>query len=432
MKILKPVGLDLENLIQDDRKYTWHKNHQGKLGLTSDFVKGKIIRKNIPKMYYFISTLIIAYQDDYNRCLVSGFDDYVKVHFGTLDDAGINRKKLKQIILFLKNYKIIDFTTDSRMTNVPNQNYYVNTKYYNLLEPYDDKYEIYDIDLEFKKTKMNKKLKIIFNEQPCLRHQYDRQKEMLFDFNSAEKQVNTAFYGNLVDMIQFISYYNMFKRIYNKNFYFVVSDKCNRVFTVINNMPKFLRKYIVDKNNVPMKELDFSNFNVMLLYKIFKEYIDNKEVSDKVKAEFNRYTSDIKDDFYLKVVEYYDRGGYNISREVAKEIVLIHWINAKQDSYNRDFKIMKKLFPELTKIMIKLKGDSRGSYLNFYNNIMKRESELVNKIIYSRIMNELPSAVVYTIFDGLIVEDEYTSQIQKIMLEEGEKYIGHEMKVGIK
>ena len=279
---------------------------------------------------------------------------------------------------------------------------------------------------------MNKKLKIIFNEQPYLRHQYDRQKEMLFDFNSAEKQVNTSFYGNLVDMIQFISYYNMFKRIYNKNFYFVVSDKCNRVFTVINNMPKFLRKYIVDKNNVPMRELDFSNFNVMLLYKILKEYIDNNEVSDKVKFEFNRYISDIKDDFYLKIVEYYAKGGYDISRDLAKEIVLIHWINAKQDCYNQDFKIMKKLFPELTKIITKLKGDSRHSYLNFYNDIMKRESELVNKIIYSRIMNELPSAVVYTIFDGIIVEDNFTSQIQKIMMEEGKKYIGHEMKVKIK
>ena len=47
-------------------------------------------------------------------------------------------------------------------------------------------------------------------------------------------------------------------------------------------------------------------------------------------------------------------------------------------------------------------------------------------------MNELPSAVVYTIFDGLIVEDNFTSQIQKIMMEEGKKYIGHEMKVKIK
>ena len=140
-------------------------------------------------------------------------------------------------------------------------------------------------------------------------------------------------------------------------------------------MPKFLRKYIVDKNNVPMRELDFSNFNVMLLYKILKEYIDNNEVSDKVKFEFNRYISDIKDDFYLKIVEYYAKGGYDISRDLAKEIVLIHWINAKQDCYNQDFKIMKKLFPELTKIMTKLKGDSRHSYLNFYNDIMKRESE---------------------------------------------------------
>lgn len=435
MKILKPVSLNLESIIQDDKIYCWHKNQQGKLSLTSEFVKGKNIKKHIPQLYYFISMILINQQNDYNKCPVSDYNDHVRVKYDTLAEVGINYKKLKQFVAFLINQKIITVVRDRQMTLVQYETYFVDIRYYKLLYPYNGKFEIFDIDIEFKKPRISKRLEKKLIEQPFLRHQYDSQQEFNYDLSSAEKCVNTMFYLDSITTPQFISYYNLLKRINNKRFYFIVSDKCDRVFTTINNIPKILRPYILDKSNHSLKELDYGNFNVMLLYKIFDEYINTHQIDEKVKVEFAKYISFMQDDFYKSIQDYFKNNSIihlEIDRTDAKEIVLKYWINANQTCDAIEFQIMDNIFPELTKLLIKLKGGTYNTYKEFYNSIMRQESKLINEIIYDRIIKEFPDTIVYGIFDGLLVEEKYVNEVQKIMLEEGKIFIGHEMKVKIK
>ena len=98
MKIIKPVNINLETLIEDNKKYVWYKNVQGKLTLT--VCKGKLIRKYIPELYYFISKIILNKEKDYNMCGVEGYEDYVKVKLISLENAGISYNKARQIIHF--------------------------------------------------------------------------------------------------------------------------------------------------------------------------------------------------------------------------------------------------------------------------------------------------------------------------------------------
>jgi hypothetical protein len=432
MKILKPVNLDLESLIKDEQLYSWHKNHQRKLTIAPELYKGKNLRKYIPQFYYLISMILINSQNEYNKCDVSGYGDHIKVRLGTLDEVGINYFKARQLIQFLINQKIISVKGVFEPTQVQNQTFYINTRYFKLLPPFNGKTEIYDIDLNFKRMRINKVLETKLFNQPFLRHQYDKQCQLKYDLPQAEKFVNNLFYSNLINDRQFISYYNLFKRIENKRFHFHVSDKCDRVFTTINSIPRILRPYIVDHENLALKELDFSGFNVMILFKIFQEYINTHEVDDRLKTEFQKYQSFTQNDFYNKIVEFFDENMVKIDRDIAKDIVLHHWINANQSCKTPEFKIMKSIFPELTKLLIKFKGINYSTYKEFYNGFMREESKLINEIIYSRIIKEYPDCIVYTIFDGLLVEDRYAKQVQEIMLDEGKKFINHNIKVKIK
>lgn len=371
-------------------------------------------------------------QNDYNKCGVSGFADHIKVRIDTLNEVGINYFKAKQIIHFLASQKIIGVKGVSEAIQFQNQTFWVNIRYFKLLAPFNGKTEIHNIDLNFKEVRLSKNLEKKLISKPILKHQYDRQCELRFNVSEAEKHVNSLFNSNIISDKQFISHYNLFKRIENKRYHFSVSDKCGRVFTTVNNIPRILRQYIVDRNNLALKELDFGNFNVLLLHKIFNEYIETHDVNDYVKQEFNKFKSYLKVDFYQRLVEFFNENQTAIDRDTAKDIVLHHWINANQQCKTLEFNIVKAIFPELTNLLQKFKGSTYSSYKEFYNRFMRQESKLINEIVYSRIIKEYPDCIVYTIFDGLLVEDRYTEKVQQIMLEEGQRFINYNIRVKIK
>ena len=57
MKVVKPVNLNLEDLIDDSLDYSYLKNVQGHKSVVTK--KGKVYRKLIPYMYAVINEIII-------------------------------------------------------------------------------------------------------------------------------------------------------------------------------------------------------------------------------------------------------------------------------------------------------------------------------------------------------------------------------------
>lgn len=435
MKILKPRNLNLEALIDDNKKYDWCKNIQGKL-VYNQYL-GKNIRKYIPQMYYFISAILMNSTKEKYKCELKEFDDHTYLKLCSLSEVGINYKKSKQIIHFLVANKIIKVKGLEKEIYVNNKTYRINLKYFSIQPPFKSIAEIYDIKLEFKELKLNAETKAKISSSPVFKYQHEKQKELNFDFSGATQTVNELYYSKVFTDLQFLSYYNLIRRIYNKQYYFKISDKCNRVFTTINGIPKILRCNILDKGDNVLNELDYANFNVLLLCKIFTEYKVNNIVNENYISELEKFKLYIDNDFYESVMKTMNDSGISkkyygmyVDRDTVKEdIVLKHWINAYQWDKSAEHDIMLLLFPELSIVLKSLKGLYKSTCNEFYNSFMKKESELVNDIVYKRIMTELPESICYTLFDGLLVDNKNTDQIIQIMSDEGKKYMGYDIKV---
>jgi hypothetical protein len=54
--------------------------------------------------------------------------------------------------------------------------------------------------------------------------------------------------------------------------------------------------------------------------------------------------------------------------------------------------------------------------------MMSRESELVNNIIYKKFIDKHPTAIMYTVFDSILIEQKYAAELHSLMFEEGSKY----------
>jgi hypothetical protein len=445
MKIIKPVNLNLEKMIVDNKKYNWLKNNQGKIGLLPELYKGKNIRKYIPEFYYFIHLILINSTDKKNKCWLYQYQDYTRTFPNQLSEVGINYKKMIQVINFLVGLKIITVKGVDQGIKTKTGTFTKNIRYYKINEPFNGEIERYDIKLNFKKIS-DKKIEIKLFDKSFLQHQYDRQKEVNFNSTAAKKHVESLYKEKSISNIQYVSYYNSIERIENKSFYFIVSANCDRVITSINGLSKELRGYIQDNDNNALKEIDYSTTNVFLLYKMFVEFyegLENGKIKIKVgsieefKIELEKYKMFIDQDFYQSIAEIFSKNGDIIDRDTAKNIVLIDWINFNLEYKNDRYNKIKEIFPRLTGAMnfMKKKGAksiTRENYLKFSNSIMKLESKLINEICYSRIMTEYPDCIIYTIFDEFLVESRYVEKVKNIMIEEGLKFTGYNVKVKIK
>ena len=108
-----------------------------------------------------------------------------------------------------------------------------------------------------------------------------------------------------------------------------------------------------------------------------------------------------------------------LNRDQTKDIVLKYWFNGRPNSRNRYRQYLLKRLPRISNIIDSLKV---VKYENFSNFTMSRESELLNDIIYRKFIEIYPQAIMYTIFDSILVEQKYAAQLHSVMLEEGSKY----------
>lgn len=422
MKLLQPKNLDLNSFIKDKHIYSYLTNNQNKLGIC--FKKGNVIRKLIPAIQYFINKIIIT-DEAHGNAQVKGFK---RIRVTDVDHV-MSYAKMRQVIHFLVQEHIIEVKGITEYITVKGKDIIINAKYFRLIAPYNGITEIHDSPIRTKqKVNINDIAKQQIESNPAICHQLDMCSNYGFDFCLAEQLVNDLYYHKSINDKQFVSHYQYLARLKNHDILFTLSEKTGRITTLINCCSKILRPFFIMPSGDNFTELDFATFNVQVLVKLIDDSITLSNISTELIKELDLITEQVQNDFYQQIVQTFLDNGVKITRDTAKEITLWQWINARNDNHNVEYRIMSKLYPEITKILISLKGSTYASYKKYSCSYMLIESELVQEI-YRKFYLLYPEVYIYNIYDSFMVEKQYASTLLKIMKDVSTKYFNREVKI---
>lgn len=425
MKLLRPINLDLNKFIKDENLYSYLVNKSGKYH--TDFKKGKVIRKLIPEMQYFISTCICA-EEEQGDFRLKG---YKQIRINDVIHV-MSYRKMRQVIYFLQKIHIIEVERGSKFITVNSRQFVIEAKYFKLLKPYDGDNQIFEAVINVKKKiTVNPRAKYLIETNAMIRRQfqicssYDFNTEQAKIFANDQHRIGTKSDRQYVSMLDYIERLSKHSVIFNYN------EKTDRIFTIINLCHKELRQYFRVKRNNKYSgfiELDFSTFNIQVLHKFVDDSITISNINEKLVLELETMASWLKADFYKNIQDISANLDVEISRDDAKQLALKHWQNARIDSWNNETGIMKTIFPEVTKIMNKLKGSTYPDYLKYSNSFMRIESKLVQEIL-SVFISSFPDAIIYNIFDSFMVEEQYKENLRIIMDDCSKRYFDRDINI---
>jgi hypothetical protein len=316
-----------------------------------------------------------------------------------------------------------------QFVTVGNNQFVINAKYFALLTPYNDNNNTKIIDVLIK-TKQNINIKLntknYIKTNPHIIKQYELCTNYNFDFDAAEKLIGEMFYDGSITKTYFVKCFQHMSRLKNRDVIFNKSDACGRITTLVNLCPKLIRRYFLEDDAV---ELDIQSFNIQALIKILEDTNSNNY---ELTEEIQRLKSDVDIDVYLKLVDYFKENGVDIDRDDAKEDLLWHWLNARTDTKHPAYRIICNYYPNISKVISKLKGDTYTQYQKFANRFMLIESELINDIILKKFFEVLPDAKAYNIYDSIMVERKHQQQLLEIMQSETQNYFNRNVNINSK
>jgi hypothetical protein len=425
MKLLNPYNLNLTTLIKDDQFYSYLTNTNGKLGI--GFKKGKLLRKLIPAIQYFISVCITE-DEAQGDCRTIGFK---RIRISDVQHV-MSYKKMRQVINFLVNNEITEVKEITERITVKGRQFTIDAKYFKLKAPYDGKTEIIEIPVKTKRAiAINPKAKQLIQINPVIRHQFEMCNNYTFNAELAKAHADDLYDQKIINEKQWVYMLDYIGRLKLKSVIFNYNEKTDRIFTIINLCNKEIRPYFQIPNdtiNARLVELDFSTFNIQVLHKIVDDSITISNKSENILNELKKLSQWLEKDFYQQIQKVSADCGVEITRDMAKTLALKHWQNARPDSWNEETNIMKTLFPEITKAMNLLKGDTYEDYRKYSVSFMRIESQLVQEI-YSEFISRYPTACIYNIFDSFMVDEQYKDQLNNIMDACSKKYFNRQVKI---
>jgi len=298
MKLLRPANLDLDEFIQDDRLYSYLVNKSGKY--RTAFKKGKVIRKLIPDMQYFISACICA-EEEQGDYRLKGFkqiriNDVIHI---------MSYPKMRQVIYFLKKIHVIEVKYTTKLISVGGRPIVTNANYFKLIAPYDGNTQMFEVELKTKKKiVINERAKFLIEANASINHQY--QMCSSYDFNAEQAKIfaNELHVEGIKNDRQFVSMLDYIERLRKQSVIFNYNEKTDRIFTIINLCHKELRQYFRVKRDNKFSgfvELDFSTFNIQVLHKLIDDSISITSINEKLVVELETMAQWLKTDFYKNI-----------------------------------------------------------------------------------------------------------------------------------
>ncbi len=428
LKLNKPENLVLEDLIRPDLPF-FILTRKDDGTHTPTMTTGKRVQKHIPALYYFIHVLLERQHSD-NENLRFRYDERYAKMFSRDIYPLKSKNDMRKMWGILRSLKVLEVHDN----NEPNHYRKSAMAYYfKLLEPYQDakvvehevmvKKSIYD-RFEDKWNLRKKKVADIskITTDKVSAHQFKALQDIRINYDAAHEHISLLLSRNEIEKKKYNTCRIYLNNIRNGRLYVSKSEKCNRYYTPVTNLPKIVRPFITDAEGKSLVELDYGSFNAFAVYKILNtvnpEYKTNAE-KIAFETELDLYRRILSGgDFYRDFKEIFFPDA-ELNRDQVKNIVLQHWFNGRVVSRNKYRKIMKSRMPRISEIIDSLKDKNSSDFSNI---TMQMESQLVNDTVYRKFIDTYPDAVMYTVFDSFLVEPRYASELQSMMLEEGNRY----------
>jgi len=429
LNLNKPEKLILEDLIKPELPF-FVPVRKDDGSHRYEMTNGKKLQKHIPALYYFIHVLLERQFSDNDALKLKYDNNFVKMF--SRDIEPLKSKNYFRLLWgILRSLKIIE-VFDNNEPNIYRKS--AMAYYFMFLEPYRSS-PVIQHQIQINKS-INDKLKQKWNisksnklfdvskitSNKILAHQYLALRNINLDSLAAKQHADELFQKKILNIHQYNTCNITINNIVNERIYATKSDKCNRFYTNVTNLPKVIRLFIKDKDGKSFVELDFGSFNAFVVYKILNSMNPEfKFNAEKIAFEneldlYRRLLS--SGDFYkdFKQVMFPNE---DLNRDQIKEIVLRHWFNGRLNSRNKYRKHIMTRLPRISEIINSMKSEK---YENFSIIAMKMESELVNEIVYKKFIDTYPDAIMYTIFDSFLVEPKWSAMLQSMMLEEGSRF----------
>lgn len=430
LNLNKPENLVLESMFVPDNPTMIPKRAEnGGYGYVTTTEKAFV--KVIPVLYYFIHVLLDRLHCDIESLQVIQ-DEKTYARMFARDIAPLKSKNdFRYIWSILLKHKIVEIYCKDEPSIYRKS---ATSYYFRLTKQYEDaiivqhqitinKAKSVEVERRLIKTETNENadLPAITGTLQFI-HQAEGLKNILFDSDGAKKYVTEQFNQKLISVGRYNYCMISINRIENKRIYITRSLKCHRIFTTVTGMPRDIRQFIQDHEGNSLVELDYSSFNAFAVYKIA-----NTQKRD-FKSEVEKYYFENELDMYRRLLSsgnfYTDfKDAYlpdeTLTRDEVKDIILKDWFNGTLTSRNKHKKKLDGKLPNIAKVLNEIKSNN---YKNFSHTTMKMESEIVNDIVYRNFIELYPDAIMYTIFDCILVEQKYFAQLNTMMVEEGSKY----------
>lgn len=433
IKLYKPLNLNIENRININNIYFIQQRlSTGKTKLVE--TKGKHLVKNIPALYYFIHKLIVRGHSDIETFQHPENKKFIRMYARDIQQLK-SKSDFNLIFTILRQLNIVEMETNMESNAYRSS---IPAYYFKLKHPYYDaqliqheilvpKSKALKINCEFGNKNLledNESLTALLQSNDVLKHQFQAVSNLNFDCVAATAFINASYKNKAITAGEYNASYINICNLENQRIVFSESNRCKRIYTTVTCFPKIIRPFLHDNQGQSLRELDFSAFNAYAFYKLLTRFNDGS--TPMFKKELECYMQFLTNgDFYdnIKEVVFPDA---NYNRDDVKKKFLKEWLNGKLDGKSK-FKLkMDERFPQITAVLNELK---KRDYPDFSNTLMRYESQLVNYDIYWNFVKLHPDAAIYTIFDCIMVEQQYADELHLMMLEYGKSFFGVPCKV---
>lgn len=187
-----------------------------------------------------------------------------------------------------------------------------------------------------------------------------------------------------------------------------VSPNCNRVFTTITSLKKEERQRLIDKEGNRLITIDFSTSHLQHLIKL----IDNRIDHSMSQQELKRFKISVLDgDFYNNLVVAYQQTYKKLITRKKSQLYTCCWLSSSYSNW-KGVKLLKSLYPDISNYVDTINGPTKNKLLN---DLMKSESHLINDIIINELAMRFPDSMSFTIFDGILIENQYLNTLCEII-----------------
>lgn len=187
-----------------------------------------------------------------------------------------------------------------------------------------------------------------------------------------------------------------------------ISPNCNRVFTTITSLKKEERQRLIDHNGNKLITIDFSTSHLQHLIKLIETRIDHN-ISHQELKRFK--LSVLQGDFYNNLVVAYQQTYKKLITRKKSQLYTCCWLSSSYSNW-KGVKLLKSLYPDISSYVDMINGPTKNKLLN---DLMKSESHLINDIIINELAMRFPDSISFTIFDGILIEDQYLNTLCEII-----------------